>query len=92
MILPEKPRPPEPRPRVRHPRIAARLRDRPGVWHQIADRRPLRSAHNLATSIRTAYRHPGYQPRGSFEAKVIRRGEDATVLARWTGPQTNTAR
>ncbi|MFE9391627.1 hypothetical protein [Streptomyces sp. NPDC006784] len=79
------------RPRKRtypsHAKAAARLREHPGMWMQVAVYPVAYSARGAAHRIRTAYRLPSYEPAGAFEARVEQLDEGTAVVARWLGAQ-----
>lgn len=68
-----------------HAAMAARLRAQPGVQQQVSVHRSSKSAEGQAYRIRTAYRHPQYEPPGAYDAEVVVDGDDYAVLARYTG-------
>ncbi|WP_431980065.1 hypothetical protein [Streptomyces qinglanensis] len=78
---------PRKRTHTRHAKAAARLREHPGMWMQVAVYPTAYSAHGAAHRIRTAYRLPAYEPAGAYEARTEQLDEGTAVVARWLGAQ-----
>ncbi|MFF8656764.1 hypothetical protein [Streptomyces huasconensis] len=74
---------------ISHARVAACLRQKPGVWQFVGEYRNASSAARTASLIRTASQATGsnYAPAGAFESRT-RLTDDGTVIdARYVGEE-----